>query len=85
MAPQPAECYFSVVQSQVKADQFCFEGRNVRHVLCEGPEQMLGCSFTTAFAKWLVSWTIGSQVKLCWEANQEMIGPSLQQKGKVQE
>lgn len=63
--PPTPKGYFSLVRPQVKADQFCLEGRNVRHVLCEGPEQMLCCSFMTAFAKWFVSQALGSQVKLC--------------------
>lgn len=56
--------HFSLMQPQVKPHQLCFEGRNVRHVLCEGPEQMLCCSFMAAFAKWLVSRALGSQAKV---------------------
>lgn len=42
--PAPGGALF-LVWPQVKADQFCFEGRNVKHVLQEGLEQMLPCSY----------------------------------------
>lgn len=47
----------------------------MRHVLHESPEQMLCCSFMTAFAKWLVIWALRSQARLGCKAKQE-IGPS---------
>ena len=79
----PPEGYFSLVGPRSRLDAVCFEGRNVKHALCESPEQMLSFLLWLAWLSGLWAGPLEVKPGLTRTVNEEMIR-SFRQRGKVQ-
>lgn len=79
----PPEGYFSLVGPRSRLDAVCFEGRNVKHALCESPEQMLSFLLWLALLSGLWAGPLEAKPGLTRTVNEEMIR-SFRQRGKVQ-